>query len=414
VSQLRFALCHADRTCGRPVAAAAREFHVSRKTAHKWLKVFDDAAGAAAAAAAASSSSSSSSGGAAAATAPPRAEDLADRSRRPRASPARTPAAVEADVLAVRDRFGCWGGRKIRAYLVQQAARDGRPPPPGLPSVRTVDAVLSRHGRVSPRDPTPPAPPQRFERDAPNRLWQLDHKGGVEVARRKLFPFAVIDDHSRYLLAFEPLPDKTMARCWDVLWGAFEQAGLPEQVLCDNAFNTMGLERPVGLSWFDARLVRLGIDPIHGGPYHPQTQGKVERLNGSAAAELIFFNARRDSHEHFAADCRRWRDDYNALRPHQAIGDLPPVSRWRPSTADRPRPAALPDPASYYPPGAELRKVCQEGLVRVDGYRILVGRGIGGQMIRVERRDAGELAILYCRKQVRLLSHDQLLKDKVL
>jgi transposase InsO family protein len=391
VSELRFALCHAVRTCGTGVAAAAREFAVSRKTAHKWLRAFDalraaDPAGP-----------------------PPSAADLADRPRAPRARPGKTAAAVEADVLAARDRFG-WGGRKLRAYLVQQAARDGRPPP-AVPSVRTVDAILARNGRVARPGPAPA--PQRFERDAPNRLWQLDHKGGVEVDRRKLFPFGVIDDHSRYLLAFEPLPDKTMARCWDVLWAAFEQAGLPEQVLCDNAFNTTGTDRPCGLSWFDARLVRLGIDPIHGGPYHPQTQGKIERLNGSAHAEFIYRHARRDSADHFADDCRAWRDVYNTLRPHQAIGDRPPVSRWRPA-ADRERPAALPEPASYYPAGAELRKVCQEGLVRLDGYRILVGRGIGGHPVRVERRDGGELAVYYCRRLVRLLSHDQLAKDRVL
>ncbi|HEU0079954.1 MAG TPA: integrase core domain-containing protein, partial [Longimicrobiaceae bacterium] len=293
----------------------------------------------------------------------------------------------------------------------QQAERDGRPAP-DLPSVRTVDAILARHGRARPRAAPPPAP-QRFERGAPNQLWQLDHKGGATVGgRAKLFPFAVVDDHSRYLLAFEPLADKTMARCWDVLWAAFGEAGLPEQVLADNAFNAMGTDRPAGLSWFDARLVRLGIDPIHGGRYHPQTQGKVERLNGTAHAEFVHFNARRDTADHFRADCRAWRDAYNALRPHQAIGDVPPAARWRPATA-RPRPAALPDPETYYPPGAELRRVCQEGLVRVDGYRLLVGRGIGGHAVRVERRDA-ELAVFYCRRQVRRLSHDQLVKGRVL
>ena len=41
VSEVRFALCHAVRTLHRPVAAVAREFGVSRKTAHKWLDVFD-------------------------------------------------------------------------------------------------------------------------------------------------------------------------------------------------------------------------------------------------------------------------------------------------------------------------------------------------------------------------------------
>lgn len=123
-------------------------------------------------------------------------------------------------------------------------------------------------------------------------------------------------------------------------------------------------------------------------------------------------DARRDTAEHFAADCRAWRDRYNALRPHQAIGDEPPATRWRPS--DRPRPAALPEADSFYPAGSELRKVCGEGLVRVDGYRVLVGRGIATQAVRLERGADGQLAVFYCRKAIRRLSHDQLVKDRVL
>jgi transposase InsO family protein len=373
------------------VAAAARDFAVSRKTAHKWLAVFDAAGGAPACPSA----------------------GLTDRSRRPRASPARTPDAATAALLDARDRFG-WGGRKCRAFVLQDAARRGQPPPDGLPAARTCDAVLARHGRVPPRGPAADAvAPGRFERAAPNDLWQVDHKGGVEVDRRRRFCLTVIDDHSRYLLAFEPLDDKTMARAFDVLWGAFERAGLPAQVLSDNAFNAMGTDRPAGLSWFDARLVRLGIEPAHGGPYHPQTQGKAERLHATADAELVFRDARRDTAEHFAADCRAWRDRYNALRPHQAIGDVPPAARWRPA-ADRPRPAALPDPESHYPPGGELRRVCREGLLRLDGCRVLVGRGIAGQAVRVERRDHGEVAVFYCRRELRRLAHDQMIKDRVI
>src|SRR4051812_16566187 len=99
VSELRLALVHNVRTLGRPVAVVAREFGVSRKTAYKWLAVYDAAAAAAAAAAAVP------------------APTLADRSRRPARSPGRTAGAVEERVLAVRDKRN-WGPRKIRAHLL--------------------------------------------------------------------------------------------------------------------------------------------------------------------------------------------------------------------------------------------------------------------------------------------------------
>src|SRR6185503_14930317 len=157
VSELRLALVHTVRTLGRPVAAAAREFGVSRKTAYKWLGVHgaDPAA------------------------------SLDDRPRRPANSPGRTDDAVEQQILAVRDRRN-WGPGKIHAHL----RASGAVAADALPTARTVARVLARHGRVG-RVAPPAAEVQRFERGAPNDLWQIDHQGRVEVARRKLFPLTV-------------------------------------------------------------------------------------------------------------------------------------------------------------------------------------------------------------------------------
>ncbi|MFT3785147.1 MAG: leucine zipper domain-containing protein [Tepidisphaeraceae bacterium] len=284
VSEQRWALCHAIRLLGRPVAVVCREYGVSRKTAYKWLKVFD-------ARGSDDTPRGSIAAGASTGVLPAGVDVLRDRSRRPRSSPRRLGAVVEARVLAERDRHG-WGPRKVHAILRREALACPEALAP-LPCLRTVANVLRRHGRTRPGEPAPP-PPQRFERDRPNALWQLDHKGPVEVNRQTLLPLCVVDaggeasahDHSRYALAFEPLTDRTMARTFAALWEVFGEVGLPEQILCDNAFGTTGTSRPVGLSWWDAQLVRLGIEPIHGRPYHPQTQGKVERLNGTFASEL--------------------------------------------------------------------------------------------------------------------------------
>lgn len=382
VSEQRLALCHAVRSAGRSITAAAADFGVSRKTAYKWLACFD-----------------------AAPSAPLLA--LSDHCRRPRHSPRQTDLQIEQSILAVRDQYR-WGPRKIHAYLRQEATRQDQPPPP-LPSIRTLSNILRRCGRVSDSEASPPAAPQRFERAEPNALWQVDFKGPVEVDRRKLMPLSVLDDCSRYLLAFEPCLDVTMASAWSVLWNVFEQVGLPEQLLCDNAFSTMGTSRPAGISWFDAQLIRAGVRPSHGRAYHPQTQGKVERMHGSAMRELINFDARRDSPAHFSEDCRRWMSNYNNIRPHEALGDQPPATRWTPSP--RKRPATLPEATSFYSSGATLRSVSSDGTISFRGYQILCGRGIIKERVRVEERDA-EVAVFYCWKQFRTLSHDQLIKGK--
>jgi transposase len=66
---------------------------------------------------------------------------LSDRSRRPHHSPERTPAALEAEVLALRDEHPVWGGRKLRRRLQDLSHRP-------LPSVSTITAILHRHGRI--------------------------------------------------------------------------------------------------------------------------------------------------------------------------------------------------------------------------------------------------------------------------
>lgn len=223
----------------------------------------------------------------------------------------------------------------------------------------------------------------------PNDLWQVDFKGLVRVGRQKVFPLTVLDDHSRYLLAADPCTDQTMATAWAVLWRVFGEVGLPAAVLCDNAFGTHNPGIPT-VSWFDAQLLRVGVRPIHGRAYHPQTQGKVERFHGTLVRE-VWPTIRRDTLDHFAADLGRWRAEvYNPVRPHEALGDRPPATRWRASP--RPRPATM--PVVEYPPEAVVRKVTPTGDITWHCARILVGRGLVGEWVRVEEAD-GDVVVRY-------------------
>jgi len=286
MSELRLAFVKLVDSCHYAVARACREFGISRKTGSKWLHRAHQQP----------------------------QQPLHDHSRRPQTSPRRTSTDLENQILEVRDRFG-WGGRKIRAFLQHRGV--------ALPSRQTVQAVLARHGRVHTTPHEKPAV-QRFEHPAPNDLWQFDFKGPLEVERQRVFPFAIVDDYSRYLVALQACLDCTMQTAWDILWEAFAACGLPECVLCDNAFGTRG-QNPLGISWFEARLLRLDIHPWHGRPYHPQTQGKIERFNRTLDQEL-WPRARRDLLVHFQHDLTHWRTQvYNPLRPHESLEDWPPV-----------------------------------------------------------------------------------------
>jgi transposase InsO family protein len=360
VFEQRLAMIHRIVTLKRPVAQVAREFSVSRKTVHKWLKRYH------------------------------RRESLADQSRRPRRSPAKTQEKIEQAVLDVRRRHN-WGPRKIHRVLSDQQIA-------AVPSIRTVAAILQRCGCVGLGQEVASRDPALFERARPNELWQLDHKGPLEVARQRIWPLSVLDDYSRYCLCLRRVADVTMQTTWDLLWGLFEQYGLPGSILCDNAFSA-----PIGLSWFDARLVRLDITPIHGRPYHPQTQGKVERFNGTVQRELVGFDARRDSFEHFDEDAERFRMTYNTIRPHEALGDLPPVTRFK--CSQRARPPTL--PTVNYPPGTITRRVSYAGDFRFRNARIVVGRALRRETVMIEERDQ-DIAVYYAWKLLRVIPRDKL------
>jgi transposase InsO family protein len=371
VSGLRKLFIQQVTELGRPLAAVCREHGISRKTGYKWLARYRQTP----------------------------EESLADQSRRPRASPRRTADGLERQVLDVREKFG-WGARKIRAYLM---ARDV-----SLPSVATVNAILRRHGQIAAAAEPADTDWQCFVRSQPNELWQCDHKGPLEVGRQKIFPLSVIDDHSRFLLALDPCLDLTMKTAFGVLWNAFGEFGLPDSILCDNAFGTK-FTVPKTLSWFDARLVRLGVRPLHGKPYHPQTQGKVERFHGALEREL-WPRVRRDELAHFQEDSRRWRTEvYNLVRPHESLQDQPPAAIYRPSLRARPNKV----PEVEYPAGAVLRKVTPRGEVYWKNCRIMAGYGLVGEHVRIEEREH-EIALHYAWKEIRLLANDQLRTDKIL
>jgi transposase InsO family protein len=363
----RQALCYQIVHQCRSVSGVCREFGVSRKTAYKWLKLYRG---------------------------DPEVS-LADRSRRPRSSPARTDASLEQQVLALRDRHR-WGARKIWRVLQQRGV--------ATPSPRTVTAVLARHGRIERAvAAAEDAATIRFERSQPNALWQMDHKGPIEIERRRHHPLTVLDDHSRFCLCFEPLTDLTLVSAWRVLWDLFEEYGLPEALLCDGAFAARH-EAGGGVSELDQRLIRLGIRPIHGRAYHPQTQGKVERLHGTVDYELLDFYARRDDHDSFRQDRDRWLQTYNLVRPHESLGDRPPISRYRRSP--RVRPATLPE--IEYPAGAVLRRVSQVGDIHYRRVRIALSRSLCRQLVRVEEREK-EFAVYYAWKLLRVIRHEQLI-----
>jgi transposase InsO family protein len=152
---------------------------------------------------------------------------LADRSRRPYTSPERTDAALEARILAVRDAHPVWGARKIERCL----EREGH----SSPAVSTVHEILRRHGRVEKPAGNSGQPYRRFEKPAPNLLWQMDFKGWVALANGvRCHPLTMVDDHSRYSLCIKACANEQSSTVQDHLDATFRRYGLPDAMFVDN------------------------------------------------------------------------------------------------------------------------------------------------------------------------------------
>jgi len=275
-------------------AALARAYGVNRKTVGKWAERFaaEGEAG------------------------------LAQRSRRPRASPARTDLAVEAAVLALREAHPAWGGRKLHHALKRAHGF--------APSPSTVTEILRRNGVALGALGGGRKPFVRFEKAAPNELWQMDFKGHVALgAGARLHPLTVLDDHSRFCLVLAACADQRTQTVKSHLEHAFRAHGLPDAIITDNGSpwgdGPGSPFTPLGV-WLIEHDVRIA----HARPYHPQTMGKDERFHRTLDLELLRrrnFTAVEDAARAFA----RWRGVYNRQRPHEAIGYAAPADRYRPS-----------------------------------------------------------------------------------
>ena len=334
----------------------ARRFGVSRKTLYKWLVEHGHA------------------------------RPLVDRSRRPHTSPRRTCEEVELAVVVVRETYG-WGGRKISAVL----ARDF-----GLRvSASTVTEVLRRHGLLDGPGSGETRDWQRFEREHPNELWQMDYKGHfATLVEGRCHPFICIDDCSRYNLSLLACPNERTQTVSDCLTLAFRTYGMPLAILCDNGGCWGGGKELTALGLW---LSRLGVEVKHGKPYHPQTQGKLERLNRTVQSDVLDGRHFRD-----LTECQRafdrFRADYNQVRPHESLEDRTPASRYRLSSIPFPE-GPLPEPE--YLDVYEVRRVQHGGIVHFRGKEYVVGYSLKGKRVGIRAIDDGVFEVRYGRTKLR-------------
>ena len=317
-------------------------------------------------------------------------QGLEDRSRRPLSSPKRSSDKLEAAVLALHEKYPCWGARKLKALLPEEV---------GTPHPNTIAAILRRHGRqlVPHVDAVHPAK-SRFEHESPNQLWQMDFKGHFALTDEKAgrcHPLTILDDHSRYSVCLSACSGEDGQTVKDVLTQTFRTYGMPERITCDNG-TPWGTGGHGTLSRLEVWLIRLGIRVSHSTPYHPQTQGKAERFHRTLKRELLNrygFSTIGACQEAFD----RWRDQYNLIRPHEGLEQMAPATRYAHSA--RAFPSQI--PTVEYDEGEHVRIVGRHGQVSYKSKLYFVGEGLYREKVAIRpTKEDGVLSIYFCHREV--------------
>lgn len=338
----------------RSKAALCREYGISRPTGDKWLKRFLDG------------------------------DSMSDRSRTPKSTPSRIDPELEHQIVALRRKYPAIGAEKLRRMMLDSGCSD-------LPCARTFNNVFHRNGLIEREASLAATPHQRFEKSAPNEMWQADFKGHFAMKNgHRCHPLNIIDDHSRFNLCIEALEGETFEQVKPTLERLFREYGLPFSFLCDNG-NPWGTSQSLGYTRFEVWLMELGVLTLHGRIRHPQTQGKEERFNRSFTRECLRMQEILDiSHAQNVFDA--YRSFYNEVRPHCALDlDVPKV-HYRPSILELPEEI---EPWEYGPE-YKLCKVKDTGYFNYRGQGYFLSEAFAGKYIAIrESHLPGQITLVF-------------------
>jgi transposase InsO family protein len=280
---------------------------------------------------------------------------LAEMKRAARRHRNQTPAAIEQMVLELRQAHMRWGPRKLKRILERD--EPGR----SWPAASTMGELLKREGLVVARPKRRKTAPYRdplAHADGPNRVWCADFKGWFRTGDgERIDPLTISDAYSRYLLRNQAVEKTDTARVQAIFEAAFREYGLPQAIRTDNgapfASTAVG-----GLSRLSVWWIKLGIVPERIEAGHPEQNGRHERMHRTLKQEVATPPAADRRAQQRALE--QFRQEYNEVRPHEALGMQTPAAVYEPS----PRPYTEQLSEVEYPATMLVRSVHAHGHFR--------------------------------------------------
>ena len=288
-----------------------------------------------------------------------------------------------AELIRIKNAHLAWGPKKIREIYARTY------PQKNVPSLSSVKRILDKAGLVKQRKTRPPSSSdcarlqQQIQAETANDVWSIDFKGWWKSDGEICEPFTVRDRYSRKILCARLMTSKTSLAVRAVMTELFWTYGLPKVIHSDNGSPFAAPNGLLNLTNLSAWWITLGILPDRSLKGHPEQNGSLERFHKDISEEIqgkIPGGIQRNQ-----AVLDAWVEEYNSVRPNEAIGMKTPDELYQKSerkyTGDYDE--------LEYPMGFLVRKVTGSGEIILNGIRITIGFALRGWQIGLKPLDDG-------------------------
>lgn len=311
---------------------------------------------------------------------------LQQKSRAPHTIPHKTSPEIELALVKLKQRFSCWGPRKIRDYLlIQNKEKD-------WPASSTIGEIFKKHGLVKKRKLRKKVPAHSeplSHCNASNQVWSADFKGQFYLSNKKYcYPLTITDNWSRYIFACEGFLSPTCDNVIKSFEKVFKEFGLPDAIRTDNGQPFCGLGIG-GLTRLSIWFLKLGILPERIKLGAPQQNGRHERMHRTLKeATIIPKKYSLDEQQIIFDDFIR---EFNFERPHEALQAKRPYEIH--CKSKKIFPSVIPE--INYPDEFLVRRVKNRGEIKIEGKKYYVSELLYKEPVGLKMIDENRMMLYF-------------------